>query len=310
VVINKQKRFQMSAKKSALGKGLGALLDVSGVESAHKTQSEVVMDSAGNESLSVELPIKNIEANPFQPRTHFEKEALEELVDSIKTHGIIQPITLRKLGQNRYQIISGERRFRAAQLAGLTSVPVYVREADDKTMLEMAIIENIQRKDLNAIEIALSYQRLIDECAITQEEVGERMSKSRASVTNYLRLLNLPAEIQAGIRDEKISMGHARALLSFEGEAAMIKVYRSILDQNLSVRKVEEMGKEAKQDVSSPKKSTTGTLPKSVLRLKDNISFHLGAKINITQDEKGKGKIVIPFEDEAHLIRIIESLDK
>lgn len=302
----------MSAKKSALGKGLGALLDVSGVDNnAHKTQSEVVMDSAGNESLSVELPIKNIEANPFQPRTHFEKEALEELVESIKIHGIIQPLTLRKLGQNRFQIISGERRFRAAQLAGLTSVPVYVREADDKTMLEMAIIENIQRKDLNAIEIAMSYQRLIDECAITQEEVGERMSKSRASVTNYLRLLNLPPEIQAGIRDEKITMGHARALLSFENTSEMIKVFRMIIDQNLSVRKVEEMGKEAKSSTSdSKKKGAPMTLPKSVLRLKDNLSFHLGTKINISKDEKGKGKITIPFEDEEHLIRIIESLDK
>jgi ParB family transcriptional regulator, chromosome partitioning protein len=302
----------MSAKKSALGKGLGALLDISGVDNnAHKTQSEVVMDSAGNESLSVELPIKNIEANPFQPRTHFEKEALEELVESIKIHGIIQPLTLRKLGQNRFQIISGERRYRAAQLAGLTSVPVYVREADDKTMLEMAIIENIQRKDLNAIEIAMSYQRLIDECAITQEEVGERMSKSRASVTNYLRLLNLPPEIQAGIRDEKITMGHARALLSFENASEMIKVFRMIIDQNLSVRKVEEMGKEAKTSTSdSKKKGAPMTLPKSVLRLKDNLSFHLGTKINISKDEKGKGKITIPFEDEEHLIRIIESLDK
>ena len=302
----------MSAKKSALGKGLGALLDISGVDNnAHKTQSEVAMDSAGNESLSVELPIKNIEANPFQPRTHFEKEALEELVESIKIHGIIQPLTLRKLGQNRFQIISGERRYRAAQLAGLTSVPVYVREADDKTMLEMAIIENIQRKDLNAIEIAMSYQRLIDECAITQEEVGERMSKSRASVTNYLRLLNLPPEIQAGIRDEKITMGHARALLSFENASEMIKVFRMIIDQNLSVRKVEEMGKEAKTSTSdSKKKCAPMMLPKSVLRLKDNLSFHLGTKINISKDEKGKGKITIPFEDEEHLIRIIESLDK
>ncbi len=302
----------MSAKKSALGKGLGALLDISGVDNnAHKTQSEVAMDSAGNESLSVELPIKNIEANPFQPRTHFEKEALEELVESIKIHGIIQPLTLRKLGQNRFQIISGERRYRAAQLAGLTSVPVYVREADDKTMLEMAIIENIQRKDLNAIEIAMSYQRLIDECAITQEEVGERMSKSRASVTNYLRLLNLPPEIQAGIRDEKITMGHARALLSFENASEMIKVFRMIIDQNLSVRKVEEMGKEAKTSTSDSKKNCAPMmLPKSVLRLKDNLSFHLGTKINISKDEKGKGKITIPFEDEEHLIRIIESLDK
>jgi ParB family transcriptional regulator, chromosome partitioning protein len=300
----------MSAKKSALGKGLGALLDVSGVDKHEAEQQRVeVVDMNKETSLSQELPIKYIEANPFQPRTHFEKEALEELVNSIAIHGIIQPITLRKLGQNRFQIISGERRFRAAQLAGLTHVPVFVREADDKTMLEMAIIENIQRKDLNAIEIALSYQRLIDECNITQEQVGERMSKSRASVTNYLRLLNLPDEVQVGIRDEKITMGHARALLSFEDESEQKKVYRAILDEQLSVRKVEELAKLSKEKSVNPVKKSVA-LPKAVLRSRDNLSFHLGTKISISTDDKGKGKIVIPFESDEHLQRIIEALDK
>jgi ParB family transcriptional regulator, chromosome partitioning protein len=301
----------MSAKKSALGKGLGALLDVSGNENTTVDQQRVEVVELNKEaSLSQELPIKYIEANPFQPRTHFEKEALEELVESIKIHGIIQPLTLRKLGQNRYQIISGERRFRAAQIAGLSQVPVFVREADDKTMLEMAIIENIQRKDLNAIEIALSYQRLIDECNITQEQVGERMSKSRTSVTNYLRLLNLPDEIQVGIRDEKISMGHARALLAFSDESEMKKVYRAILDEQLSVRKVEELAQQAKDKSPSVVKKSGTQIPKSVLRSKENLSFHLGAKIAISTDEKGKGKIVIPFDNEEHLLRIIEALDK
>jgi ParB family chromosome partitioning protein len=301
----------MSAKKSALGKGLGALLDVSGGEKATVDQQRVEVVEMNKEvSLSQELPIKYIEANPFQPRTHFEKEALDELVESIRIHGIIQPITLRKLGQNRYQIISGERRFRAAQIIGLNHVPVFVREADDKTMLEMAIIENIQRKDLNAIEIALSYQRLIDECNITQEQVGERMSKSRASVTNYLRLLNLPDEIQVGIRDEKISMGHARALLAFDEEAQMKKVYRAILDEQLSVRKVEELAKNYKQSFAVPQKKSTAPIAKTVLRSKDNLSFHLGTKIAIQLDDKGKGKIVIPFDNEEHLQRIIEALDK
>jgi ParB family transcriptional regulator, chromosome partitioning protein len=301
----------MSAKKSALGKGLGALLDVSGAERSTVDQQRVEVVELNKEaSLSQELPIKYIEANPFQPRTHFEKEALEELVESIKIHGIIQPLTLRKLGQNRFQIISGERRFRAAQLAGLSQVPVFVKEADDKTMLEMAIIENIQRKDLNAIEIALSYQRLIDECNITQEQVGERMSKSRASVTNYLRLLNLPDEIQVGIRDEKISMGHARALLAFDEESQMKKVYRAILDEQLSVRRVEELGKQSKETSFVPQRKTAASISKSVLRSKDNLSFHLGTKIVINTDEKGRGKIVIPFENEDHLQRIIEALDK
>lgn len=236
----------MSTKKPALGKGLGALLDASSTTVSHKEKETRTDDRSPSEGGISLLSVKWIEANPFQPRAHFDKEALEELTESIRLHGIIQPITVRKIADNKYQIISGERRFRASQIVGLTEVPVYVRSADDQTMLEMAIIENVQRKDLNAIEVALSYQRLIDECNITQEEVGERVSKSRVSVTNYLRLLNLPTEVQAGIRDEKISMGHARALLAIENETTLIKVYRMILDQQLSVRKVEEMARDLK----------------------------------------------------------------
>ena len=301
----------MSAKKAALGKGLGALLEgsSSSTNSNSPRGSVEVVESKIVENGSVSLmAISRIEANPFQPRTHFEKDALEELSNSIKEHGVIQPITVRKIGGDKFQIISGERRFRASQAAGLKEIPVYIRSVDDQTMLEMAIVENVQRKDLNAIEVALSYQRLIDECNITQEKVGERVSKSRASVTNYLRLLNLPDEVQAGIRDEKISMGHARALLAFENESDKIKVYRSIIDGNLSVRKVEELAKQKKEN-SSNIKTEKKEVAKSILKIKDNLSFHLGTKINISQDNHGKGKIVIPFTDEEHLRKIIEALD-
>ncbi|MFT7158403.1 MAG: ParB family chromosome partitioning protein [Parvicella sp.] len=298
------------SKKPALGKGLGALLGGGETNPIQSVEVKTILsDSSVSNKGGVDLvPLKQIEANPFQPRTHFDKDSLEELTASIREHGIIQPITVRELGKNRYQIISGERRFRASHAAGLIEVPVYVRKADDQTMLEMAIIENVQRKDLNAIEIAISYQRLIDECDITQEKVGERVSKSRSAVANYLRLLNLPDEIQAGIRDEKVSMGHARALLSFETDAEKIKVYRAILDGGVSVRKVEEMASAAKAD---KKKTTVKTeLPKSIIKTKDNIAFHLGSKINISQDKTGKGKMVITFDDENHLKRIIEILDK
>ncbi len=301
----------MSSKKPALGRGLSALLDGTSSNETYPSKSSNIESVPSNfeEGSTNMISIKNVEANPFQPRTHFEKEALEELTNSIKEHGVIQPITVRKIGQNRYQIISGERRFRASQNAGLTEIPVFVRVADDQTMLEMAIIENVQRKDLNAIEIALSYQRLIDECNITQEQVGDRVSKSRASVTNYLRLLNLPDEIQAGIRDEKISMGHARALLGFENENDKIKVYRNILDSNLSVRKVEELAKQSKEPKPNTPTTKKPSIPLSILKVKDNLAFHLNTKINIDKDISGKGKIVINFEDEAHLQRIIDALD-
>ncbi|MCB9189359.1 MAG: ParB/RepB/Spo0J family partition protein [Flavobacteriales bacterium] len=299
----------MSAKKAALGKGLGALLDASSTpvpsRPVVKTNSDTEVGEGGTMFLSINL----IEANPFQPRAHFDKEALDELTDSIKLHGVIQPITVRKIADNKFQIISGERRFRASQNAGLKEIPVFIRTADDQTMLEMAIIENVQRKDLNAIEVALSYQRLIDECDITQEKVGERVSKSRVSVTNYLRLLNLPDEIQAGIRDERISMGHARALLSFSNEEAMVKVYRAIVEHKLSVRKVEELAREEKDLVSPKQKSKAVKLPQNIAEFQENLSFHLKTKVKVSQDANGKGKITIDFKDQDHLDKILSLLD-
>ncbi len=299
----------MAAKKSALGKGLGALLDNNrNVSARPEAKTSVSASAKPNVGGIAKIPISQIEANAFQPRTHFDKEALEELSASIKEHGIIQPITVRKVGANKYQIISGERRYRASQMAGLEEVPVYIRVADDQTMLEMAIIENIQREDLNALEVAISYQRLIDECEITQEKVGERVGKSRASVTNYLRLLNLPSEVQAGIRDKKISMGHARALLSFATPEEQINVYRQIIDKKLSVRAVEVLAKNRKTG-EAPKKSK----PKLSLRekrLQEDLSFHFDSKIKITKKENGKGAITIPFDDEQHLEKILALLDK
>ncbi len=300
----------MSAKKPALGKGLGALLDASSTpvvpKSSNPQNSSAEKFTEGGTSF---LEIGKIEANPFQPRAHFDKDALAELTDSIKLHGVIQPITVRKIADNKYQIISGERRFRASKDAGMKTIPVFIRNADDQTMLEMAIIENVQRKDLNAIEVALSYQRLIDECSITQEKVGERVSKSRVSVTNYLRLLNLPDEVQAGIRDERISMGHARALLSIADESMMVKVYRATVDQQLSVRKVEEIARTLKEDQKGNQRKSESKLPDNVQEFQENLSFHLKAKVKVSQDKTGKGKITINFDDEDHLTKILNLLD-
>ncbi|MCT4581629.1 MAG: ParB/RepB/Spo0J family partition protein [Flavobacteriales bacterium] len=303
----------MAAKKSALGKGLSALLDNTTPPSAGEKPTQkppVAKEVKPIVGGIAKIPISQIEANPFQPRTNFDKEAIEELAASIKEHGIIQPITVRKLGANKYQIISGERRFRASQIAGLEQVPVYVRIANDQTLLEMAIIENIQREDLNALEIAISYQRLIDECEITQEKVGERVGKSRASVTNYLRLLNLPTEIQIGVRDKQISMGHARALLSFEADEEKIKVYRQIIDHKLSVRAVEEIAKNKKDAISYAQKPKKNKLTLREKRLQEDLSFHFNSKIKIAKKEDGKGVISIPFTNEEHLEKILALLDK
>jgi len=300
----------MAAKKAALGKGLSALLDnTSSIQRPSNTSTPNQAINKPTVGDIAKISINLIETNAFQPRTHFDKEALEELSASIKEHGIIQPITVRKVGANKYQIISGERRYRASQLAGLEEVPVYIRIANDQTMLEMAIIENIQREDLNALEVAISYQRLIDECNITQETVGDRVGKSRASITNYLRLLGLPTEIQVGVRDKLISMGHARALLSFSNDDEKIKIYRQIVDQKLSVRAVEEMAKKSKLGFSaSPKSKSKLTLREK--RLQEDLSFHFNSKIKISKKDNGQGAISIPFTNEEHLEKILALLDR
>ncbi|MFN5444670.1 MAG: ParB/RepB/Spo0J family partition protein [Crocinitomicaceae bacterium] len=295
----------MSVKKGGLGKGLSALLQDSKTDITTKNNNPL-----GSINM---LAIESIEVNPFNPRTHFEEDALNELCESIAQHGIIQPLTVRKLGNDKYQLISGERRFRASQLAGLKEVPAYVRVANDQTMLEMALVENIQREDLNAIEVALSYARLIEECNLTQEEMSKKIAKSRSSITNHLRLLKLPALIQKGVRDKKISMGHARALVSVNEEARQIEIYNKIIENELSVRDVEHL---IKDNNSSDNyiKSTAPVKKKPLSETQKTFCYFLGDKISSKVDVKkannGNGQIIIHFDSEVDLNRIIEILNK
>ncbi len=289
----------MAVKKAALGKGLGAL-----------------MSDADNVRRSVtsnfdEIDLKLIEANPFQPRTVFEEEALMELADSIAKIGVIQPITLRAVG-DKFQIIAGERRFRASSKAGLTHIPAYIRKAEDEAMLEMALVENIQREDLDAIEVSLSYQRLMDEFNLTQEQLSKRVGKKRATIANYLRLLRLPAEIQLGVRDKKIQMGHARALLGMDDPATQLMIYHQILKYDFSVRKVEEFVREYAENppVESGEKKSRKGLPEEYKVLKEHLSKHFGVKVTLSRDEKGEGRIVIPFSSDEELEKLISVLDK
>jgi ParB family chromosome partitioning protein len=300
-----------SKKKPALGKGLSALLDNAATDITTSSPST----GMGGVSL---IPIAAIEANPFNPRTHFDTILLKELSESIAIHGIIQPLTVRKLGRDKYQLISGERRFRASQLAGLTEVPAYVRVANDQSMLEMALVENIQREDLNSIEVALSYQLLIDEIGLTQDQLAQKISKSRSSITNHLRLLKLPAEIQLGVRDGLISMGHARALVSAGEEERQLDIYRRIVDEQLSVREVEEIIKTGatRSTNNTPTPSVNGgnTQELALTQIQDVFRLHLSdrisSKVNIKKNADGNGKIVITFSSEVDLNRIIEILNK
>ena len=291
----------MVSKKNALGKGLSALLENAKTDitsTADNTKDEVVG------SIS-RISINHITPNPFQPRLDFEKEPLLELSESIKEHGIIQPITVRKIGRNEFQIISGERRFQAAKLALIDELPCFIRIADDQHMLEMAIVENIQRKDLNAMEIALSYQRLIDECNLSQDDLGKKVSKNRSTIANYLRLLKLPLEVQKALRDDKISMGHARALLALPTEKEMINTLEEILADNLSVRAVENKRKESQQKSNSPV-----ALTRYELRMQNNIAYQLNSKVSIKKKNSGKGQIVISFNNQDDLNRILDNFDQ
>lgn len=294
-------------KKPALGKGLGALLSNASTDITSRNNEG--SDVANAISL---IPISSIEVNPFNPRTYFDDAALEDLKSSIQQHGIIQPLTVRKMGRGKYQIISGERRFRASQLAGLTEVPAYIRIANDQTMLEMALVENIQREDLNAIEVALSYQRLIEECNLTQEQLSQKIAKSRAAITNHLRLLKLPAEIQLGVIENKISMGHARALVSAGTEQEQIAIYHQILSENLSVRDVETAVKDKPtfkaKSIDSNKK--VEGLTEHEFIFKNHFADRLSSKVDIKKTNAGVGKIIINFNSESDLNRIIELLNK
>ncbi len=291
----------MAKRKSGLGRGLGALLE------ENEQESDVSFVKEAPIGINT-IPVEHIETNPFQPRTEFDEEALNELADSISVHGIIQPITVRQLSRGEYQLISGERRLQASKRIGLSEIPAYVRTADDQQMLEMALIENIQRENLNAIEVALSYQRLMSECELKQEELGERVGKKRTTINNYLRLLRLPTEIQAGLRDQRLSMGHARALVNIEEIDKQLAIYDKVVEQDLSVRKTEELVRELGRIPPSSIKPVNSSSPE-ILKLQVQLSSHFGTKIKISANADNKGDIKIPFESTEDLNRLLEILD-
>ncbi|MFO7863022.1 MAG: ParB/RepB/Spo0J family partition protein [Salinivirgaceae bacterium] len=295
----------MVAKKKALGRGLGAL-----IEESPKAEEPIQNDAIR------EIMISQVKVNPFQPRTEFDEEALEELSASITELGIIQPITVRQINEDEYQIISGERRTRAAKMAGLERIPAYIRTADDQAMLEMALVENIQREDLDAIEIAISYQRLMEECKLTQQDLSARVGKQRSTITNYLRLLKLPAEIQKGIRHKVLSMGHARALITIEGEDDQLYLFELIVKEALSVRKVEEMAKAINagenvrdQAVNQPAPGRK-KLSEEYKQLQKHLDGFFRTGVKLKRADDGKGQIVIPFKSDDELERIIALFDQ
>lgn len=295
------KKYNNGTRSNALGRGLDALISTESV----RTQGSSTIN---------EIPLDQIEANPNQPRREFDEEALQELAESIRAIGIIQPITLRQVADNRFQIIAGERRWRASQLAGLAAVPAYIRTIDDESVMEMALVENIQRQDLNAIEIALAYEHLMENNGMTQEKISERVGKSRAAIANYLRLLKLPAQVQMALQKKEIDMGHCRALLALDSPSLQIKLFREIQKHGYSVRKVEEMVQQLKnsEDIETTKKVIKGKaeLPEEFNLLKDRLSQFLNTKVQFTCSPKGKGKISIPFANEQELEHIMNVFDQ
>jgi ParB family chromosome partitioning protein len=297
-------------KKSALGRGLGAL--ISDIDHMNLNKQVVTPGEATLSSIS-EIPIDQIEANPFQPRSTFDEESLEELSESIKIMGLIQPITVRHLENGKYQIISGERRYRASLLAGLVNIPAYIRTADDQGMLEMAIVENIQRENLDAIEVAISFQRLIEECNLTQEQMADRVGKKRATVTNYLRLLRLPAEIQLAIRAKRITMGHARALLAIDNPKKQLKLCNSIMENDLSVRQVEDKIRKITEPKAGKPTSEdpVNELDESYFRLLDFLGRYFNNNISLKKEgNQGAGSITIRFSGDEEIINFINAIEK
>lgn len=296
-------------KKSALGRGLNDMgLKGQGLNALLKGAS--TQPQPTNSAID-EVSLDLIDVNPFQPRTEFDEDALNELSESIKQLGIIQPVTLRKLDSGRYQIISGERRCRASKMAGLDKVPAYIRTANDQAMLELALVENIQREDLDPIEIAISYQRLIDECNLTQENLSDRVGKKRSTVANFLRLLNLPDEIKLGLRRRLVSMGHAKALLSIDDTNDQNFVFERILNEGLSVREVEDIAHEIKEQKNGKKPSKKSKKTDDTYKdLEDKLNGFFKSKVKFNRTDKGNGKIVISFKDDSDLERIISLFDK
>jgi len=295
---------ELHGKKKALGRGLSALLenpDPEGVK--NEISSEYISGSVTN------IRISQIESNPFQPRNHFNDKELAELTLSIQQHGIIQPLTLRKIGHDRYQLIAGERRLKACAIAGLTEVPAYVRIANDEQMLEMALVENIQRQELNPLEIAFSFQRLLEECKLKQEELSQKVGKDRSTISNYIRLLKLPSEVQVAIRDNLISMGHARAIITLEEEKNQLLVLQKILEKKLSVRQVEEIARNILQGKTTKPTADPHPIPEKFENAKETLISHLQSKVEVKVAPKGSGSIIISFYSEKEFDRIISKLN-
>ena len=290
--------------RRSLGRGLDSILQSPETDITSRDISGDFVAGA-----VAEIDINLIETNPFQPRTEFDETALRELAQSIKEQGVIQPVTVRKLGYNKYQLISGERRLRASKMAGLTKIPAFIRVANDEQMLELALIENIHRENLNAIEVAISYQRLIDECSLTQEEVSEKVGKSRSAVANFLRLLKLPPEIQLAIRDGHISMGHARALININDKEEQLKLLQQIIMDEMNVRQTEEMADKAKGKADKERKQTN-FIPEHFKSKIKTLSQTLNTKVKVKRDIKGHGSVVIDFKDEAEFDRIMELFNR
>lgn len=294
------------AKKKDLGKGIRALLtDID--TSSKRTKKKVVSKLASSVE---EIEVKLIETNPFQPRTEFDQEKLQELSDSIKLHGIVQPITVRSLGDGNFQLISGERRLRASKLAGKKSIPAYIRIANDQEMLEFALIENIQRQDLNSLEVALSYQRLMLECNLTQESLSERVGKKRSTVSNYIRLLKLPPQIQQAIKVDDISMGHARVLAGMDDMLVQLDYFKRLIANEWSVRQFENIVKEEKSKSTSSSDKNKNQEHPEVTRLRKELSSHLGVAVKINRNTQGKGSITIPFTSDSDFNHLMDSLLK
>lgn len=296
-------------KKSALGRGIKALLDNMDEDLQHPGNPlTAISEKNVLTTTGWRIPLDQIVVNPKQPRHDFDPKALEELAESIKLHDIIQPITVAKKSSGGYSLISGERRFRAAKMAGLTDIPAYIRSANDQELLELALLENLQRENLNAIEIALSYKRLMDECDLTQEQVSERMKKERSTVTNYLRLLKLPPDIQKAVRDSLLSMGHARAIISLDKIDEQLYVFREITQKALSVRQVEQLVRSLVNGKKETGAKLKAKLPPAYKRIEDNMASHFATKVLLNRKKNGKGTIVIDFYNDEDLERIMEQM--
>ena len=293
--------------KDALGKGIRSLLQ--SIDSDLKTTSGTLKTAVVEQATGIlRIPIEEIETNPKQPRHHFDEQALNELAASIKLHDIIQPITVSRLPNNRYRLISGERRYRAAKIAGLADLPAYIRQANDTQLLELALLENLQREDLNAIEIALSYKRMMDELEHTQEQVAERMGKERSTVANYIRLLKLPPDIQVAVRSNVISMGHARALVNVDTIDKQLYIFHEVVDRKLSVRQTEELVRKLYKTATPVKQSVNSALPHAYKKIEDNLASHFSTKVRLNHNKKGYGSISIEYYSLEDFNKILDQL--